>query len=80
MKQLIDLTGQRFGSLTVIERSNRKTKWGGTYWICQCDCGHLVIVRSDNLRRGRSSQCSHCRNGAGTRSAFVKEVMENGVV
>lgn len=80
MKQLINLTGQRFGSLMVTGRSARKTKWGGTYWICLCDCGNEVVVRSDNLRRGRTTQCSECRNGAGARSVFVKEVMENGVV
>jgi predicted SprT family Zn-dependent metalloprotease len=80
MTQVINLNGQRFGCLTVIERSDRKTKYGGTHWVCQCDCAQLVIVRSDNLRNGRTTQCSVCRGGAGIRSVFVKEVMENGVV
>ena len=80
MKQLINLTGKQFGSLVVTGRSSRKTKWGGTYWVCQCTCGNEVVVRSDNLRRGRTTQCSECRCHAGRRSVFVKEVVEDGLV
>lgn len=80
MNKIINLIGQRFGSLQVVERSPRKTKYGGTYWICRCDCGNEVVVRSDNLRRGRTGQCSECRGHAGRRSVFVKGVVEDGVV
>ena len=38
MSKLIDLTGQRFGDLVVLERDINKPK-GRVYWICQCDCG-----------------------------------------
>ena len=40
MGKLIDLTGQRFGSLVVLERdlSNKKN----AKWLCQCDCGEIV--------------------------------------
>ena len=34
-----DLTGQKFGLLTVLERTNKKNR---TYfWKCQCDCGNI---------------------------------------
>lgn len=36
--KLIDLTGQRFGILTVIRRVENN-KWNETTWLCQCDCG-----------------------------------------
>lgn len=75
MNAKIDLTGQRFGSLTVIEYSPRKTTYGGTHWKCQCDCGNHLIVRSDNLRKGNSTQCSECRGNAGRKAVYVKEVM-----
>ena len=56
---LIDLTGQRFGRLTVIgldtERSTKKT-----YWICQCDCGNVKSARSDCLKSGAIVSCG-CR-------------------
>ena len=76
MNNMIDLTGQRFGSLTVIRYSPRKTKGNGTYWVCKCDCGQYLLVRSDNLRLGRSTKCSDC-HGAGVRSIYCKGDDEN---
>lgn len=71
-----DLTGQRFGSLTVVEYSPRKTKHClNSHWICRCDCSQLVIVRSDNLRTGRTTQCGECRSAGGRRSVYVKDVI-----
>lgn len=56
MGKFIDLTGQKFGRLTVIQRySNTKCK--RVSWICQCDCGNQVIVTTDNLRRKNSTSC-----------------------
>ena len=40
-----DLVGQKFGKLTVKERSNRKGNDGALYWICECDCGNIIEVR-----------------------------------
>lgn len=81
MNGLIDLTGKRFESLTVIEYSSRKTKGcHNTHWLCRCDCGNYLIVRSDNLRKGRTTQCSECRGTGGRESVFVKDVIEHGIV
>ena len=34
-----DLTGQKFGHLTVIKLDEEKTKISKrTHWICECDC------------------------------------------
>lgn len=55
MSQLINLVGQKFGSLTVLERAPNKNKQ--VYWTCQCDCGNSVIVRGDNLRNGHTVSC-----------------------
>ena len=58
MGKLVDLTGQRFGRLTVVElaESNKKRR----YWICQCDCGNSLIVRADSLTTGNTKSCGHC--------------------
>lgn len=82
MNKLIDLTGQRFGSLVVIGYSPRKTeKRHEAHWLCQCICGNHVLARSDNLRKGRTTKCSECREVRGGRqSVFVKDVIEDGVV
>lgn len=80
MNKRIDLSGQQFGSLTVIEYSPRNNQRQRTHWICECGCGRKLIVRSDNLRKGRSTQCSDCRNSAGMASVFIERGDEYGVV
>lgn len=50
MAKLIDLTGQRFGKLLVLERDLNYPK-KGTYWKCQCDCGNIISARKDQLTR-----------------------------
>lgn len=50
-----DLTGQRFGRLTVIGIDDRNTK--KTFYYCQCDCGEIKSVRSDSLICGAIRSC-----------------------
>ena len=60
MSRLIDLTGQRFGRLVVIERAKNYISASGenrAQWLCQCDCGNLLIVIGKNLRRGNTQSC-----------------------
>jgi len=47
--KLIDLTGQRFGRLTVLRRDH------GKFWECRCDCGNTCIVNRDHLGRDTNS-------------------------
>lgn len=54
--RLIDLTGQRFGRLTVIGKSDRSGN-RRTYWKCICDCGKECEVRSSHLRSGSTKSC-----------------------
>lgn len=55
-RKVIDLTGQRFGRLTVISRT-QNTKKGQTRWLCRCDCGNESIVTGANLRNGNTRSC-----------------------
>ncbi len=55
MSKRIDLTGQKFGRLTVVEYSH--TKDGVAYWRCLCDCGNASIVRGPSLREGNTQSC-----------------------
>lgn len=55
MGKLIDLTGQRFGRLTVLGRSENQGKQ--TTWSCKCDCGRMAVVRGDHLREGATQSC-----------------------
>jgi hypothetical protein len=81
MRKILDLTGKRFGFLTVIEYTPRRCNSHNAQWICQCECGRYLIVRSDNLTTGHTTQCSICR-GSGVRSVFVEGGVEDrdGVV
>lgn len=56
MAKLVDLTGQRFGRLTVIERAE-SGKSGETKWLCKCDCGRITTVRSYYLISGCTVSC-----------------------
>ena len=58
MGVLIDLTGQKFGSLTVIDRAPNKNKQ--VYWTCQCDCGTVKDIKSQHLREGKIVSCGRC--------------------
>lgn len=51
MKQIIDITGQRYGRLVVQRYTGQKNKDGKTLWECQCDCGKITIQNKSNLSR-----------------------------
>lgn len=60
-----DLTGQRFGKLTVIERCedyiSPKRKKHLVQWLCRCDCGNKIKVLSIYLKRGNIKSCNLCK-------------------
>lgn len=55
MPKLIDLTGQKFGNLTVISRADNFGKH--TMWNCRCICGNEKSYFASNLVRGISKSC-----------------------
>lgn len=55
MPRTIDLTGQKFGRLTVLNFAEIKKR--KAHWLCRCDCGNERIVRSANLRNGNTQSC-----------------------
>ena len=56
-----DLTGQRFGRLVVLYEDPIRAKAGGVQWVCQCDCGNKVTVRSSCLLQGYTKSCGCLR-------------------
>lgn len=56
---MIDLVGERFGRLTVVERGEIKNH--KQQWKCVCDCGLSVLVTTGNLRAGNTSSCGCLR-------------------
>ena len=50
MPKFIDLTGQKFGRLTVVKRVHN-SKWNEVQWLCNCICSNKPIVKSGALKR-----------------------------
>lgn len=65
-----DLTGMRFGYLTVIKRVEDHICYPSGYrtpqWLCECDCGNKVVIIGKNLTK---------KNGTKSCGCFVKENM-----
>lgn len=55
-----DLTGQRFGSLTVI-RPTEKRENKRIVWECRCDCGNTEYVQTQYLKNGSTKYCKACQ-------------------
>lgn len=53
----INLIGQRFGKLTVVELYERQGAHKAVKWKCVCDCGGEKIADSQMLRRGYITDC-----------------------
>lgn len=53
----IDLIGQTFTRLTVIEKNKKTNSNGHAYWKCKCECGNIVIVNGSDLRQGNTKSC-----------------------
>jgi len=63
MGKLVDLTGQKFGRLTVIRKS-AIIKASGALWECKCDCGGSSVANSLKLRTGLAVSCG-CKKAEG---------------
>ena len=63
---VINLTGQKFGHLTVIERDGSDNR-GEAKWLCECDCElhSKISVSGGNLRTGHTQSCGCERRSHG---------------
>lgn len=52
-----DLSGMRFGRLTVLNKTEYKAKDGCVIWRCLCDCGKIANVSAHLLISGRKKSC-----------------------
>lgn len=70
MPRLIDLTGQRFGRLVVVERVENSAD-GRARWLCRCDCGQSKTVLGEHLKKGRAKSCG-CAKSESSSKRFKK--------
>jgi len=69
-----NLKGKKFGRLTVLSKGE-----GKSFWKCECKCGNIVTVRSDNLRSGRSQSCGCLRKRSRTGNVLIVERDEDEI-
>lgn len=54
-----NLIGKKYGKLKVVKKIIKevgKAKTKTAYYLCECDCGNLKIVRRDKLKNGQNKQ------------------------
>lgn len=75
--KLKDLTGMRFGRLTVSERAG-SNKQHRAIWKCVCDCGNVTFTVGSSMVNGSTKSCgclhseTSAENGRKSRSSVTK--------
>ena len=60
-----DLTGEKFGDLTVVKRADDYISPKGKHylrWLCLCTCGNTCIVIGETLKSGGTRSCGCLKN------------------
>lgn len=63
-----DLTGKRFGKLTVEGFDHYANRM--SYWRCRCDCGNVKIIGREYLRNGHATACG-CMKGKSSKRGEI---------
>lgn len=66
MGKFKDLTGKKFGKLTIIKRAEDRFTTGGkrkTMWLCRCDCGNIITVTTNRLTTNHTRSCGCLPSG-----------------
>lgn len=57
MGKLVNLLGNHFGRLTVVEKTNKRGSSGAVFWKCLCECGKTKDISSSCLQTGQTKSC-----------------------
>ena len=68
-----DLTGKKFGKLTVLRKTTED--YGRTSWLCKCDCGNETVATTTALNLGLKKSCGCLISNA--EYEFKKYLSEN---
>lgn len=76
---MIDMTGEKYGLLTVLNRVEERAKKGRhVKWICSCECGNTTIVDASDLRKHHIISCGCKRLSSG--EIKVRDcLLQNGI-
>ena len=73
-KRAVDRRGQRSGKLFILYRHNENSKNNIAQWVCRCDCGTELVVRSDLLEAQEKTCC-----GCGTKEKLSRARTKHGL-
>lgn len=68
----INLIGQTFNKLTVIEKTEQRIN-GKVVWKCLCACGNTHFVHTANLKNGSVKSCGKCFDGLTLKVRYPKK-------
>jgi len=57
MGKIINISGEKYGRLTVIEYDYTNSKNGRFKWVCKCECGNIKSIDGHSLRKGLTKSC-----------------------
>ena len=66
MPKYKDETGNKYGKLTVLYKTDKTNSKREVYWFCKCDCGNEIEVLGRLLRNGTTKSCGCLRKGLKT--------------
>ena len=69
---MIDLTGKKFGRLTVVDKKGKEAN-GLVLWNCLCECGTEKIIKGYNLKIGKTKSCGCLKTGVKTKDLSGKK-------
>lgn len=69
--KILELTGKRFGRLTALFKTGKRSKGGRLIWHCVCDCGKECDVPSTDLVSGNTKSCG-CLQPEKARNSHLK--------
>lgn len=73
-ERIIDITGQKFGLLTVIGK-NPDSPLKNIHWYCKCECGNIIEVSGKNLKSGNTQSCGCLKISHG--ELKIKQLLDN---
>lgn len=68
-----DLTGQRFGHLTVAEKTDKR-EHRYRVWRCVCDCGGEILASTKQLQSGTVDNCGCIPKGSARRGSIAEDL------
>lgn len=86
MGKLKNIAGQKFGKLTVISLIQKKQRYRNgkpngftNIWQCQCECGNICNVTTENLRNNHTRSCGCLKKVACANSGGLYKTRIHGI-